>query len=309
MIEKNVVFVLGAGASCSYGYPMGRQLIREMLQPENDVKAVLQQAGFNLKQLSEFQAALKAAKPSSIDSFLEYRTEFLELGKAMIAAAIIRCEQLDRLLQPDPDDDDWYQKLIDRLNAPLAHLLFSNVTIATFNYDRSLEECLYQAFCNRHKANCEQIAGCLNSMKIIHLYGSVGQLDWQAKGGRKYSNELSSLAVRNAAQSIQIISEHPEESPTFQEARDRIRKADYVFCLGMAYHEENMRRLGFKARGTVTEPIKGGHGITARVIGSACGLTEAEREYHRKKWGIDEMGGTSHKCIEFLRNRPEFFEL
>src|SRR6267378_303056 len=78
MIEKRTVLILGAGASMPYGFPSGSGLRRHII---------------------EYLDELLSADTTSIDVFLERRTEFVEIGKAAIAATLIPLESTRNLFQ------------------------------------------------------------------------------------------------------------------------------------------------------------------------------------------------------------------
>ena len=73
MINKKTVFVLGAGASCPYGYPSGPELVRRVVQtcrsPQPD--GALGGLAFDAATCIGFADLLHKAKPRSIDLFLE----------------------------------------------------------------------------------------------------------------------------------------------------------------------------------------------------------------------------------------------
>src|SRR5262249_14489545 len=141
------VFVLGAGASKSYGYPSGPELVKNMLQLHENVTHVLRNLRYSQDNWGPYQEALRKSAQSSIDSFLERRPDMRELGKVLIAADILRCENEGRFFN---SDDNWYAMLVDKLDDSFDNLDFRNVTIVTFNYDRSLEQFLFVSLLNRH---------------------------------------------------------------------------------------------------------------------------------------------------------------
>jgi hypothetical protein len=82
---RRTVFVLGAGASNVFGLPLGGQLCKmayNQLTPETDYGADLRQyAGFRDNEINEFCRQLEKSAQPSVDAFLEYRREFMRLGK------------------------------------------------------------------------------------------------------------------------------------------------------------------------------------------------------------------------------------
>jgi len=138
-----------------------------------------------------------------------------------------------------------------------------------------------------------------SDLRVIHVYGHVGPLDWQCAAGRKYRRDITAHEVREAAKRIRIISEGRDDSEELRDARDLLTAADRVFFLGMAYHKKNMRRLGFKA----------GFKYRGNVSGSAVGLQHQEREYLREQYGFSRVGGDKKLLSVFLRNNKDFLTL
>ena len=95
MITKSTVFVLGAGSSVDFGYPLGKSLVDIIIQdlgPENNKNSIslFNGFGFSEEELSLFREQLINSVFPSIDSFLEHRNEEeRNLGKIAIANAII----------------------------------------------------------------------------------------------------------------------------------------------------------------------------------------------------------------------------
>jgi hypothetical protein len=94
MIKARIAFVLGAGASSCYGFPLGQSLCRlvaERFREGADLHVLfLNNSKFSKGQLEEFVTELRYSGQNSIDAFLENRHEFLEIGKAAMSFVLIR---------------------------------------------------------------------------------------------------------------------------------------------------------------------------------------------------------------------------
>src|SRR6266705_6647333 len=95
MVKVPTAFILGAGASNPYHFPMGLDLKNEIckmldrpqpcLNPNNDPSVA--------EELRAFQEALQKSGQWSVDAFLERREEKINaIGKRAIAAALIPFE-------------------------------------------------------------------------------------------------------------------------------------------------------------------------------------------------------------------------
>jgi hypothetical protein len=96
-MENHTVFVIGAGASAPYDYPLGVGLVNQITgrtgQPET--REFFEKAGFTVDHLRDFSSALARSGRRSVDAFLEHRTEFLEIGRVAIARVLIEHENTD----------------------------------------------------------------------------------------------------------------------------------------------------------------------------------------------------------------------
>src|SRR5947208_1187998 len=104
MIKKYTVFILGAGASKPYGYPTGPELIAKMLNLKDEVARVIQECGTGADQWRAFQDSLRKSSQGSIDAFLERRPDLRGIGKLLIAANILHCENESAFYV---SDDHW----------------------------------------------------------------------------------------------------------------------------------------------------------------------------------------------------------
>ena len=97
MITKPTVLILGAGASMPYQFPSGKKLrekiCREIKEPLKDLFDVPSKKA----EVEHFISSFSRSGTSSIDAFLEYRTEFMEIGKLAIALALIPSENEGKL--------------------------------------------------------------------------------------------------------------------------------------------------------------------------------------------------------------------
>src|ERR1035437_10205984 len=106
-MTSKTVLILGAGASCGYGFPVGSQLRQRILALRDDVEASNIMM-FSRSFTRKFVDAFGNAQVYSIDTFLGRRPEFVEIGKAAIAYILLSCEQKANLTS-DTNDDHWYR--------------------------------------------------------------------------------------------------------------------------------------------------------------------------------------------------------
>ena len=243
MIRVPTVLILGAGASTPFGYPVGGELtdrIKKELRPDQPGQLYhdLISAGFSSDLLLRFRNELRYSQRRSIDSFLEnWETEFMDVGKAAIAASLIRHEDRDKVI----DEPNWYSRFFSEITD---ESIFpeNRLGIVTFNYDRSLEyyllRCLPSAY---HVAEAEAVKW-VSQMRIVHMYGSLGSLPELSAGGRAYG-ESGTAATLAAAKEIHLV-RRSATSQSFNDARNLMKGAERIIVLGFGFEKNNLARLG-----------------------------------------------------------------
>ena len=269
MITQKTVLVLGAGASCHCGYPIGQALYDRILRdletmtPDFNEKAVpasdrfgnyrvdvrLLKLGHKPEDIINFRQALLLADRPSIDKFLERREDLIEIGKICIAQALIPYENNKEIT--NRDGKNWYQLLFNELDSSRDQFHDNKLSIITFNYDRSLEHYLFCTVKHTYGIRDDhEVAQLLNSIPIVHVHGQLGLLDWQTKveeEARSYGGPLTKANLIKASQNIKIIHEDVEKDVEFAKARELIKEAERVYFLGFGYDTINMERLNVKS--------------------------------------------------------------
>ncbi|MFZ5800689.1 MAG: hypothetical protein ACOY3D_04865 [Candidatus Omnitrophota bacterium] len=249
MIKTKTLFILGAGASQPFGYPTGIEL-RELIRLQSRKGPVIHAlkladaaVDWDDKRVDKFITEFSKSSDLSIDSFLEQRKEFMDIGKMTIASYLLPYEVDERLRE---SKDNWYMYLYNRLKSSFEEFDKNKISFITFNYDRSLEQFLFEALKSRFKRNPQECAAKLKNIPIIHLYGQLDLLPWQDGEGSPYSQrEKNILRIRNACDNIKLITEEREvkESKEFQDAYRLIEDAERIYILGFGFDETNLERL------------------------------------------------------------------
>lgn len=312
MVELETVLVLGAGASRDFGFPTGGELVTRILQNVSNSShpqyPIFHDACYGKDQSSiaeKFHDVLQKAKPLSVDAWLEHNPKFVEVGKIAIAISLLQCEQGAGL---NKEKKNWYQLLFERLNSPFENFQNNKLSIVTFNYDRSFEQHLFETFRYTHTEKSEEeCKEKLNQLHILHVYGSLGRLEWQSDNPNiplkqvPYGAKLDIVSVIAAADNIRIMSEESKDLPeVFHEARRLIANAKALYFLGFGYHKTNMDRLGIYAS---VKPTK--------VMGTAYGL-DYQRRREIERLSIRDLcrdGGLVRKSVyEFIHDYIDFNE-
>jgi len=299
MITKPTVLVLGAGASCPFGFPTGRglleRIVSQTIRPnEGTLGQLLLRCGFDSNEISSFGQTLNFSQRNSVDEFLEHRSgEYLEIGKAAIAGALSPDETLDGLAK-----GDWYRYLLKHLNSSFEDFDKNRLAIITFNYDRSIEQFLYSALRHSYGQGIPESAAKLKAIPIVHLHGSLGKLAELEPNGQRYGPPVTGGSVQERAKQIKIIHETADDEPQFHEAHRWLAQAERVCFLGFGYDATNLRRL-LQPKGVLRNKW---------VVGSAMHLTEAEKDQIKKQVEGDlQLRGRNEDCLSTVRETGILF--
>ena len=297
MINKPTVFVLGAGASVDYGYPLGGSLIDLVISGLSETgflrRALLVQ-GYPDADLEGFAKRLGGSRLTSIDAFLEKNVEqYQRIGKAAIAGTILLAEKgAATKLSKGGIEGDWLEYVWNTMRASTTVDTFpeNRVTFVTFNYDRLVENYLVAVVANAF--NLDRSGGealCARTFEVHHLHGSIGGVPFG-----EFPSPLTGKLLGQVAKGIRIIHDDVlDDDPVFQSAYAALRNADRVCLLGFGYHPDNVRRLDLRGHMMTTAELSGTFfGMGKAEIQMAVGAVDR---------GFPVVGSPSEKCESFLR--------
>ena len=254
MIKTKTLFILGAGASNSFRYPTSQELRNEIIEGKyiHEVAkafsihvAGISDRGMYDNEIRKFVEAYKKSGVYSIDAFIEKRQEYMAFGKMIITASLLRRENIISLTKTE---ENWYMYLFNRIKDTIVEQPESVISFITFNYDRSLEQFLFNAIKEYNNLQPPDCIKVLKKIPIAHLYGQINYLPWQQQENTfTYLNDSKSYVARliDSLKNIKLIGEEREieESEVFQEAYKLIEKAKKIYFLGFGYDETNLDRL------------------------------------------------------------------
>jgi hypothetical protein len=280
MIKKKTTLILGAGASAPFEFPTGYDLLRRVIGwSEYDIDPITTlYSGFSKTEIDAFREALRRSGKTSVDAFLEYRPEFIPVGKTAMAWALIQCEHEPHLFKRD--GKSWYEYLFNQLSAQFEDFGQNRLSILTFNYDRSLEHYLFTALKNSSGKSENECADKLKTIPIIHLHGDLGVLPHTGTAlARPYNTNISPEVLNIATKRIKIIHEGIENERQFELAHHFLSESEVICFLGFGYHPLNMERLGIKSGSSSSLNGK-------QIIGSSFGFTHAESNQISGRYGF-----------------------
>jgi hypothetical protein len=297
MIKRKTVLILGAGASIPYGFPSGRKLrdiiCTELLEERTQLFQAVRAAGFDDDQITRFRDTLRGAGLDSVDQFLERRHEFHGVGVTAIAAALIPFENEQKL---NGGDDNWYEYFFQRLVPTKDAVAASNVSVVTFNYDRSLDHFLFTALRKAYGLSTTEAAHFLTDvMPIVHVHGKLGELpdlSGSEDGVHRYHPASGVGGTRAASRRIKVVHQGAASDRDFVRAKSLIDKAEVICFLGFGYLEANLANLQVQKWPQSAEL----HGTAFGKIGEE--RAEVPQHFGR---GMATLGPVDQSILDYLR--------
>jgi hypothetical protein len=301
--NKNLVIIIGAGASYEVGLPTGLDLKKNIAsildvavddwgRYESGDKIIFQAlksqypSGFS-DVLSLCQKIRKAMPLAiSIDNYIDAnrgnkKIEFI--AKLAIVKSILDAEMKSKIyidgdqenlqLKYDQLNKCWlnnfFRLLTENCHVDSLKERLERVSLIVFNYDRCIEHYLYFAFQMLYPdISSEKAIGLIGMIKIYHPYGKMGDLHWQAGPDFvKYGHAINEQEIKLAASRIKTFTEGTDpESSDIKAIKNTIALSDKVLFLGFGFHDLNMKLIG-------ADVINVGP-CEKRIFATACGISE-----------------------------------
>ncbi|MDJ0278681.1 hypothetical protein QLH51_17955 [Sphingomonas sp. 2R-10] len=282
MIRVPTTFVIGAGASAELDFPTGPGLLRdisELLQfgsqfdHVNGSSAALD-IGLAYARLTGqsrinpsdpfYDAAARVRSAAdiarSIDNVIDQNDDdpLVEMvGKLAIAYRLLTAEAESKLSEaPEQPGIFDLQNLRDTWLLPLGQMLttdirksrvesiFDQLTIITFNYDRSIEAYLPTLLVAAYGLDHADAVAISQRVRIFHPYGQVGRLSWDlgVDGGIPYG-WVARDRLELIAPQLRTFTEQLADGDELTAMRNAVQQAEHLVFLGFGFHRQNMRLL------------------------------------------------------------------
>jgi hypothetical protein len=242
MITKPTVFVLGAGSMADYNFPIGWQLVRDVVDgfaKNRDLrKPLLENSDFKEEQLDEYLRALDGSAQNSVDAFLEEQQEHLEIGIATMSIVLVKREITVNLYRPRDPQQNWLRYLVRHLRGTsFAEFHTNAVSFVTFNYDRSLEHFLCSALVHTFSKSEAESGAVIKKIPIIHLHGRLGYLPWESGAGpsRPYNTEITRDVVNTCINEVKVVNRTTDiNAEEFAKTKELLAKAERFILWALA---------------------------------------------------------------------------
>lgn len=280
MIRTKTTFIVGAGASSELQMPTGPELVARIAQAldfarygaelqTRDSTLMMQYLGKAAARVPRGEevfhaAALRlrtAAKlGGSIDAILEQHNNdqnILLCGKLAIAHFICQAEAKSTLrLTPRIEGDlplqgteNWLYQLAALVTTGVprmqAERCLDDLTIISFNYDRSLEHFLPYAFVMAFGMALPEAQRLIAAkLKVLRPYGSIGRLPWQTGDAPEceWATELP-WNIHSLATQIKTLSERQNDRQLVMALQNAVASAKRLVLLGFGFQPQNIDLL------------------------------------------------------------------
>jgi hypothetical protein len=289
MFRKKTVFIIGAGCSKEFGFPLGLDLCA------NISGSLMRQRGRAFENDPAWEAFFGSPLPRnptlirhavqmlgdgvrtrpSIDRYLEFHSDdqyLVTFGKIMIASEIVKAESLHPFKGDPLGAGGWliplWHAMVDGVSLDAPERAFENVSFICFNYDRCIEYYFGHAIRGWLGPRGNLNAGLLNraSGLIFHPYGHLGKIENFPFGG-----ERTEIVLRAMASGIKLFTERLEDAASIGTMKATILNAEQIVYLGFGFEAKNMELMAVK-RGESASPDK-----WPRVFGTVYGVSESNQ--------------------------------
>ncbi|MEP6868159.1 MAG: hypothetical protein ABJA20_06555 [Novosphingobium sp.] len=341
MIRTKTTLVVGAGASCDLQMPSSAELLERIAsgydfyrfggeRMSKDSSALLrylnklgERPGHDLEKLYAATERLRVATRlgQMIDTIIEQNDDnplVTLCGKLAIMHYICQGEA-KASLRPEPKIEGELPLLIgDYWLVELGRLItsgvprskveqcFDNLSIVSFNYDRSIEHFLPYALMTAYGMTLVEaqriVAATLN---IVHPYGTIGRLPWQQGEGPDV--EWGNDTPWNMLSLISSLRTHGElmaDRNALTGVRNAMLKSQRVVFMGFGYHPQNLDVL-----------IDGNFSHNPEVLAAVHQMAGPSQttvvRMLRRKLGLtadDRLMVINSRCQEFMRDYSMLLE-
>ena len=274
MFKVPTVIIVGAGASFDFGYPLGPNLLSNIIGGIVDAKRIYQLGsghrptiatdldflkyqypiayenassylGCTTTELVKFAEIANSQTNKSVDRFLRDHPNLQKIGKYFIAQEIVQKSYSMIAEQVLPKNfrigtPGWIGELINEMREGTknTHDLKENkITLVTFNYDLSIEMALDAQFANTDIHRGADWRACV---EVIHVYGQV-EPPKETFVRQEFLDD-----IKKSARSIKIIGDVDSSQITdghLEKIREKISKAERVISLGFSFDQANVELL------------------------------------------------------------------
>jgi hypothetical protein len=335
MIRTKTTLIVGAGASQEIHLPSspevldrtasaydfyrfgGEQMTKDSSMLLRHLNKLAERPGNSLEKLYEATERLRISARMSkmIDTVIEQNDDnplVTLTGKLAVLHFICQGEARSNL-RPAPKSpgelplqagDFWLLELGKLMTAGVprskVHQCFENLSIISFNYDRSIEHFLPYVLITAYGMTLPEAQRTVSEhLKIVHPYGTIGRLPWQKGEGAdvEWGNE-NPWNMTNLVNNIRTPGELARDNRAMMEVRNAMLKSQRLVFTGFGYHPQNIDLLVDSTFSHNPEVLCGIHGLTGPAQTTVVRMM-------RRKLNLDKddrLMVINAKCFDLFRD-------
>jgi hypothetical protein len=289
MFSVPTVFIIGAGAGKEIDMPVGSELSAEIAKrlhikhkesleiDSGDAKlaaslnwiAKSKNENYNDCRTAGLAVAQGIGYTRSIDAYLNAHRDDEKIkvcGKLAIAQTIADYERKCALYIEGASgeftsrskvEESWLSDFLFLLQDQIVKSenidkIFENLCIINFNYDRCVEQFLFNALQPLYRINQTFSAQLMQRLLIYHPYGQVGFMPWDNRNPKVNFGVTDYGDIIGLSGQIRTFNEQMEDKQELSAIQQHVANAHRIVFLGFHFHAQNMELL--KAPG----PNRGG---------------------------------------------------
>jgi hypothetical protein len=278
--------------------------INNTASPDPEISNRLASLGHDRGHINHFANELRELRPYSIDTFLETRREFREVGKAAIADVLLRAEARSSVNHAPPETD-WYRYLLNKILLPKSVDDFRSqarrLTIVTFNFDRSFEWVLFSRVRAQFGLTDSAARELATELRLHHAHGLLGEPRWLASDDKDpdatafgaLSTDALQSATAIAVRSMKMVDDTGSQT-ILEDVEAAIQKAAHLYFIGFGFEDRNTAKLGLPD--SAKEAI---------VRGTVLGMTALEQRPIHGLFGSQKVHLYPTDAMTFVSNYAE----
>jgi hypothetical protein len=304
---KKITFVIGAGASDVYGFPLGSKLV-PLIRDFIISKRPKSNNDTSFKPLNDLADLLYTNTIPSIDSFITIHQNNPYIHTCLHGIIYEICKSESEYIPKAKSSLTWLDYLIHSIinncKGDLGLLKNSNIKFITFNYDRMIERKMFEtirSMFNGIEVNkATEYVNEYASLNMHHVYGTLGEFDLANFG------YIQESLYPEIVKKFRIIGERAEEDNS--KILGLLDNADQLHFLGFAYNDENLKCLNLDKVSDI------------RLVSGTCvGLNRFERnsiqfkfwKNHLKRFSFNTAipKNTNDPCLDYIKEIVELEEI
>lgn len=111
--------------------------------------------------------------------------------------------------------------------------IFENLSIISFNYDRTIQRFLPFALASQFAIPDQQAKEICQRLPVYHPYGSLGPLRWESRTGSVEFGDTDRVSLSTVVSNIRTFTEQIEDESHLAPMREAIGSADRIVFLGL----------------------------------------------------------------------------